>query len=444
MSKKFVTIKKRIGSFKKKIFVDGDKSLSIRWALLASQAIGTSKAHNLLNSEDVQNTLNCLKKLGVKVDNNKQKCQIEGRGLNGFIFKKNLSLNAGNSGTLGRLILSLLIKSPYKIKIIGDKSLSNRDFSRVIDPLKKTGVNFYANKNKTLPIYIKGSDYLRPINYLEKRGSAQCKSCVMLAALNLPGVTKIKAKKSRDHTERMFKSLGIPIKIIKSKNYDYIELSKPKIIQKFDFNIPGDISSASFFIVLTLLSKNSSIIIKNININSTRTGVIKILKKMGAKIKFKNIKIINGEKCSDIIVKSTNNLKSINCPSNLNSSAIDEFLIIFLVAAKAKGTSYFKNLSELNQKESPRLKIAASILKKMGIKLIVSKSSIKIFGNPNLTINKKIIIKNFLKDHRVLMMSVISALSFGGNWKIHDPDSARTSFPSFFKLVKKLGGNIHA
>ena len=340
--KKFVIIKNKIESFKKKILVDGDKSLSIRWALLASQAIGTSVAYNLLNSEDVQNTLNCLKRLGIKINRDRQKCQVEGRGLNGFIFKKNLTLDAGNSGTLGRLILSLLIKSPHKIKIIGDKSLSNRDFSRVIDPLKKIGVNFYPNESKTLPIYIKGSDYLRPINYIEKRGSAQCKSCVMLASLNVPGVTKIKAKKSRDHTERMFKSLGIPIKIIKSKNYDNIELSRPQIIQKFNFNIPGDISSASFFIVLTLLSENSSLILKNININSSRDGVIKILNKMGAKIKFKNTKITNGEKCSDIIVKSVKKLKSINCPSNLNSSAIDEFLIIFLVAAKARGVSYFK------------------------------------------------------------------------------------------------------
>ena len=181
----------------------------------------------------------------------------------------------------------------------------------------------------------------------------------MLASLNVPGVTKIIAKNSRDHTEKMFKSLKIPIKIKKNSNHDLITLSKPKILKKFDFNIPGDISSASFFIVLTLLSKNSKITLKNININSTRIGVIKILNMMGAKIKFENIKIINGERCSDIKVKSIDNFKSIKCPTYLNSAAIDEFLIIFLIAAKANGISYFKDLSELNQKESPRLKIAA-------------------------------------------------------------------------------------
>ena len=163
----------------------------------------------------------------------------------------------------------------------------------------------------------------------------------------------------------MFQSLNIPIKIKKTLNYDTITLSKPKIIKKLNFNIPGDISSASFFIVLTLLSEKSHLILRNININSTRIGIIKILNMMGAKIKFLNVKTLNGEKCSDIEVKSIKKLKSINCPTNLNSAAIDEFLIIFLVAAKARGVSYFRDLSELNQKESPRLKLAAKILKTM-------------------------------------------------------------------------------
>ena len=442
MTKNFVVIDRKIKKFNKKIDVDGDKSLSIRWALLASQTLGMSKAKNLLKSEDVQNTLNCLRKLGVKIIQKGNVCSIIGRGLNGFIFKKNITLNAGNSGTLGRLILSLLIRSPYKIKLTGDKSLSRRDFSRVIKPLEKIGVNFYPKNRFNLPIYIKGTNYLRPIEYVENKGSAQCKTCVMLASLNVPGTTKITAKKSRDHTENIFKTLNIPIKIKKKLNYDFITLSKPKIIKKFNFNVPGDISSASFFIVLTLLSKDSKIILKNININSTRIGIIKILNMMGAKIKFKNIRVISGEKCSDIEVKSVKRLKSINCPTSLNSAAIDEFMIIFLVAAKANGISYFKDLSELNQKESPRLKVAANILKNMGVKLNYDDSSIKIYGNPGLELNKKIVIKNFLKDHRIFMMSVISALSFGGCWKIHDPISIKTSFPSFFKKIKEIGGVI--
>ena len=156
----------------------------------------------------------------------------------------------------------------------------------------------------------------------EKRGSAQCKTCIMLSSLNVPGITKITAKNSRDHTEKMFQSLKLPIKIKKSSNYDIITLSKPSILNKFDFDIPGDISSASFFIVLTLLSKNSKIILKNVNINPTRIGVIKILNMMGAKIKFDNIRIVNGERCSDIKVRSVDNFKSIKCPTTLNLSLI--------------------------------------------------------------------------------------------------------------------------
>ncbi len=443
MSSKFIKISKKINNFNKTIEVDGDKSLSIRWALLASQAIGASRAYNLLRSEDTLNALKCLKKLGVIIKLSKKFCEIEGRGINGFLFKKNITLNAGNSGTLGRLLLPLLIKSPYKIKMVGDKSLSKRDFSRVIEPLKSMGVSFYPQNKKTLPIYIKGSNYLRPIKYVENRGSAQCKSCVMLAALNIHGETLITAKKSRNHTELLFKSLKIPIKIKNKKNYDKIKIAKPKSIEGFNLIVPGDISSSAFFIVLTLLTKNSKLLIKNININPSRLGVIKILNKMGAKIKLLNIKKVNNEKTADIFVKSVKNLKGINCPSNLNSSAIDEFLIIFLVAAKAKGVSYFKKLTELNQKESPRLEIGSKILNMIGIKVFSNKNSIKIYGNPNLKLNKNYIIKNFLKDHRVFMMSVISALSLGGTWKIYNPESVKTSFPSFLKIISKLGAKIN-
>ena len=438
-----IFINKKIEPFEKKIVVSGDKSLSIRWALLASQALGKSRAYNLLKSEDVLNTLKCLKKLGVKIITKKRYTEIVGNGLNSFNFKKNIILNAGNSGTLGRLILALLIRSPYKIKMVGDDSLKKRDFSRVINPLKEFGANFYPLKRSKLPINILGSDFIRPINYFENKGSAQCKSAVMFAALNSDGTTKIKAKKSRNHSEILFKYLKMPIKIKKNRNYDFIEIKGKKNFKSFDYKIPSDISSSAFFIVLTLLSKNSKLIIKNVNINPSRTGSIKILNKMGAKIKFKNIRNYRGEKTADIQVKSVNHLKGINCPSNLNSSAIDEFLIIFLAAAKAKGTSYFKDLSELNQKESPRLVLGNKLLKKIGIKTTLVNNSIKIYGNPRYNMNKKIEVKDYLKDHRYFMTSVIAALIFPGKWKIHDPDSIKTSFPSFLKIIKDIGGKIN-
>ena len=433
-----IEINKRIAPFNKKINIDGDKSLSIRWVLLASQATGKSKGYNLLMSEDVIAALDSINKLGIKFKLYKDYCEIYGNGINGFKYKKNLTINARNSGTLSRLILGLLIKAPLKIKLIGDKSLSKRDFSRVTIPLKKFGAKFYYKTKDKLPLSILGSKYTKGIKYLENKGSAQCKSCVMFAALNSTGTTSIKAKKSRNHTELLFKYLKVPTKIKKSKKYDFIDVIKPKKIKPFNYQIPGDISSSAFFMVLTTLSDKSKLLIKNVNINPSRAGVVKILKKMGAKILLTNQKKYRGEKIADILIKSSNNLKAINCPPELNSSAIDEFLIIFLAAARAKGISYFKNISELNQKESRRLDLGSKILNMMGIKTKLTKDSIKIYGQPNLEIKKEIIIKNYLKDHRVFMMSTIAALTCGGKWKIHDRDSINTSFPSFLKIIKKL------
>ncbi len=433
--KKILNIKKKIKPFNKSIFVEGDKSLSIRWVLISSLSKKKSIAYNLLKSEDVMSSINCIKTLGSKVKFVQNKCEIIGSG---FHIKKKgqIYLNAGNSGTLGRVILGLLINSKKKIKLIGDKSLSRRDFSRVIKPLKKFGAKFNVKKN--LPLIMKGLENPKPIKYFETRGSAQCKTSIMFAALKSKGTTEIKAKKSRNHTELLFKYLKIPIEIKKRKNFDVIKLKGVKKINSLNYRVPGDISSCAFFIVLTILSDNSQLLIKNVNVNPSRTGVIKILKRMGAIINFKNQKIYKGEKIADIFVKSSKKLRSIDCPKKWNSSAIDEFLIIFLVAAKAKGISYFKSLDELNQKESPRLIWASKILNLIGIENIMTSNSLKIYGNPNLLLKKKILIKNFLKDHRVFMMSTIAALTFGGNWKIKDADSIKTSFPKFLKILREL------
>ena len=434
-------IKKKLENFNKTITVSGDKSISIRWILLASLANGMSKAQNLLISEDVSATIKAVRKLGIRVVLNEKICKIYGNGIDGFKYKKNLILNAENSGTLGRLILGFLVNTPNPIKITGDKSLSKRDFKRISDPLSKFGAILKLKNKKNLPLKIYGSKNLKPIKYLEKKGSAQCKSAVIFAGLRTKGTTIIKAKKSRNHTELMCKYLGLPISVKNKKKYDEIKIRKLKKINSFNYKIPSDISSSAFFIALTVLSTKSKLLIKNVNINPSRTGIIQILKRMGASIIFKNQKTYKGEKIANIEIKGGRTLNSINCPSKLNSGAIDEFLVIFLVAAKANGVSYFKDIGELNQKESPRLKWGSKILNKMGIKTITTDSSIKIFGNPNLKINKKIVIKDYLKDHRVFMTSVIAASVFGGTWNIHDKDSIKTSFPKFLDIVNSLKNN---
>ena len=436
MANTFV-IRNKIKPFKKKISVSGDKSLSIRWVLFSSLSSGISIAKNLLMSEDVISAIQAVKKLGIKVFFKKNLCYIHGNGINGYKIKKRTIINARNSGTLGRLILGLLINTTEPIKLIGDKSLSKRDFKRITDPLTKFGATFKLKKN-SLPLKMLGLNNPKPITYTENKGSAQCKSAIIFAGMKTKGKTYIKAKKSRNHTELLCKYLDLPIKIKSKKNYDLIEISEVKSIRPLNYKIPSDISSSAFFIALTALTENSEITIKDVNINPSRIGVITIFKRMGIKIIFQNQRIYKNEKIADIFVKSPKKLKSINCPSYLNSGAIDEFLIIFLVAAKCNGISYFKDLSELNQKESPRLKLGSKILNLMGVKTITTKNSIKIFGKPNLKINKKIEVKDFMKDHRIFMTSVIAALSFGSQWIIHDKNSINTSFPEFLNIIKKL------
>ena len=443
--KKFLIINEKIPDYlNKKIYVSGDKSLSIRFILFSSLASGKSIAKNLLSSEDVISAVNCIKKLGIKIIIKKNYCTVYGKGLWGYKYKNDIFLDAGNSGTTARLLCASLIDTNKDINLTGDNSLRKRDMQRIIDPLKRIGARFVSKKGK-LPLVIKANNNLKPINYFENLGSAQCKSAVMIAALKTPGLTKLKCLPSRNHTELMFKNvLNIPIKIKKNNKYDLIQLQGLQNFKSFDYNIPGDISSASFFIVLTLLSKNSSILIKNVNINPTRTGIVNILNMMGAKIKFRNKKSYKGEQNADIFVKSNNNLRSIKLNPKFNSLAIDEFLLIFLVAATCKGISIFKNLGELNKKESKRLDWGFKILKFMGIKVKkIKNDGLKIWGDPNLKIKQDIIIKDFLKDHRVFMVSVIAALTIGGKWIIHDPDSIKTSFPKFLSIIRELGGKYN-
>ena len=219
----YVIIKDKIKNFNKIIKVSSDKSISIRSILLASQAIGTSNISNLLESEDVINTLKTIKKLGINYRKIKNSYKIYGFGLNGFNFKRKTIINAGNSGTLARLILGLLVKSRFRVKLTGDKSLSKRDFSRVIKPLRLFGVNI-KSKNNLMPIEILGTDFLRPISFFENIGSAQVKSCIIFAALNTPGNSIIKAKRSRNHTELMLNFLKYPIKVSENNNFDKISI----------------------------------------------------------------------------------------------------------------------------------------------------------------------------------------------------------------------------
>ena len=441
MSKKFsVIIEKKIKKFNKTIHCDGDKSITHRGFLLASQCRGISKLKGVLESEDIKSTINCLRKLGVKILKKKNEYRIFGNGLNSFKILKDNKLNTGNSGTLTRILIGLLTtNSTFKVKVSGDQSLNKRDMGRIIDPLSKIGCVFNPQNKKKLPLEIQGTNMPLAQNHSENLGSAQVKSAILMAALDTPGITTIEEKKlSRNHTENILKAIGADIKIKKFKNQNLIFLRGQKDLDSFDLKIPGDPSSSAFFVALALLTKGSVLKIKNINLNPFRIGYIRVLKKMNAKIKILNVKKKLGEPFGDIAVKYSN-LKPIRFPIKEITSTIDEFPILFIIASQIKGLSIFTEIGELRHKESDRIKNIEFGLKKIGIKVVSTKNTIKIFGNPNIKI-KKILEINPKNDHRIAMSFFCLGQLTGGKVKIDNFDTVNTSFPKFLNLMKKKIG----
>ena len=445
MKKKFsVLVKDKLNKFNKSIKIPGDKSLSLRALILASQCIGLSKIKNLLESEDVLNCVKALKTLGVRVVKISNIYRVYGNGINSFKTNKKITkIFVGNSGTTARLLSGLLATHPGKFLLYGDSSMNRRDMSRITHHLEKIGCFFYPKNKSTLPLKIQGTSMPLAQTHIEHLGSGQVKSCLLLAGLNTPGTTTIIEKKiSRNHTEIFLKKINADIKVKKLKKGNLILLNGQKNLSNFNYNISSDPSSSAFFIALTLLTPKSKLLIKNVNCNPTRMGFINILKKrMNAKIKVKNLKKRSSdEPVGDIIVKSSI-LKPINCPKQIVPFLIDELPILFIMAAITKGISKFNGIGELRHKESDRIKNIESGLNKLGIKTKSTINSLKIFGNPNIKNEKKLDI--YPKgDHRVAMSWTILGLLLGGKFKIHNFETVNTSFPGFISLIKHLGGKI--
>ena len=443
MSKKFsVVINSKVKKFIKTIIVDSDKSISHRALLIASQCIGSSSLKGILQSEDVNNTILCLKKLGVKIKKKNKKYTVYGNGLGSFRKPIKSSLYVGNSGTLARMLIALLAtESNFKVKIIGDESLNKRDMKRIIEPLSKIGCTFYPKNKSTLPLIIQGTSMPLAQRHIETIGSAQVKSAILLAALNTPGITEVEERKiSRNHTENILTHIKANIKIKKIKKKNIILLRGQKNLSSFNLDIPGDLSSASPFIILTLLTTGSKLLIKNVNCNPTRMGFIKILKKMNANIKIINLKKKSGETVGDILTKSSY-LKPINCPKELVPLAIDEFPLLFVVASIVKGITKFSGINELRHKESDRIKNMETGLNEIGVKTKSTENSIKIFGNPDSQINKPLNIFS-KKDHRIAMAFFCLGQLLKGNIEINNFETVNTSFPKFLNIMKKIGAKF--
>jgi len=438
-----VLINNKIKKYSKTIVIPGDKSCSIRALLLASQCIGVSKIKNLLESEDVLNCVSALKTLGVKIIKSKNIYLIYGNGLNSFKIKKKITrIYVGNSGTTGRLLAGLLSTIPAKFYLYGDQSMNKRDMSRIIKPLEKIGAFFYPKGKKKLPLTIEGTTLPLAQNHIEDKGSAQVKTAILLSALSTPGVTTINEKKiSRSHSEIFLKEIKANIKIRKLRKGNLITLQGQKNIYSFDYKVNSDPSSAAFLIVLTLLITNSKLIIHNVLCNNTRIGFIKILKKMNAKIKIRNLRLVAGEKVGTIVVHSSK-LKSITVSQNI-PKLIDELPLLFVCASMAKGVSKFKNVGELKHKEADRLLETKKILVQAGIKCTITKDSMTIYGKSKIENKNKLILVNCKGDHRINLTAAIYALCSGIKTKLNYFESVNTSFPGFISLInKRLGGKI--
>ena len=435
-------VKKKISFFNKEINVDSDKSLSIRSFLIGSICQNISTANNVLESDDVKSTIEACRKLGVKIIKIKpQTYKIYGKGLGSLHIKKNTEINFGNSGTLARLLIGMLSTNPsICIKIKGDHSLNKRNMRKLIDLMSEFGASFLPKQKNTFPLKMISSEL--PIGIKFKSGvSAQLKSAVILAGLNSYGNTEIEEQvASRNHTENLLMNNRQSIKIKKNKK-KIIKIVGKQYLNPININIGGDPSSAAFFTALTLMNHNSSLKIKNVGLNPTRTGFYDILKKQKAKLKFTNLKKQNNEIRGDIIVKSSK-LKPMKTEASIYPRTTDEYLILFVIAALTKGISTFKGISDLANKESSRAHEMKKILTQIGIKCKLSKNEMKIFGKGMIDASDKKILVGNLGDHRIAMCSFILAILTNANTTIKNFETVFTSSPSFLKIMKSLGAKF--
>ena len=434
----------QIKPYSKSIIVDSDKSISIRSFLVGSISHNISEVKNVLESEDVFSCIDCLRKLGVKIKKVKAKHYlIYGKGLGSLYAKKNTVLDCGNSGTTARLLVGLLSTNPeIQIKIKGDSSLNKRNMSKLINVMSTFGTTFLPKNKTAFPLTLISSEL--PIGIKYRAGnSAQLKSAAILAGLNANGVTNvIEEKESRNHTENMLIGNSKILEIKKNKKkQNHIKVYGKGCLDSLKTNVGGDPSSAAFFTALTLLTPRAKLKIKHVGLNERRIGFYNLLKKHGARIKFKNIKKINHELIGDIYVQSSK-LKPIKASSVYYVSATDEYPILFVFSALTKGMSLFKGIEDLANKESNRIEEMKKILIQIGVKCKSTKKEMKIFGTSEFkkTIDK-IKVPN-LGDHRICMSAVILSLVTGIRAEVKNFETVGTSSPSFLKIIKLLGGKF--
>jgi 3-phosphoshikimate 1-carboxyvinyltransferase len=418
------------------ISIPSDKSISHRSIIIPSISMGISEINNLLMSDDVLHTLNAFKSLGVKIEKSNNNIIIYGKGLNS-LTKPNKSIYLGNSGTSARLLTGLLASQTFETILEGDQSLSSRPMSRIMDPLKLMGAKF-ENTSGTLPLKIIGKN-LNKSTIEIKIPSAQIKSGLILAALNTEGVSHIIEKNiTRNHTENMLDSFGADINIEKKNNQTSIRIKGKQELKSNNIFVPSDLSSSAFFIIAALINEGSRIHLNNININPSRDGILKALQRMGAKINIKNQRKLSGEIVADIDVEYSN-LVGCELDAEMAKFMIDEYPILSIAAAFAKGTSIFRGLKELKVKESDRLELIRLNLVNCGCDCQVINDDLIIQPSETYVTKNNRIRTDF--DHRIAMSFAVMG-SKVGNLIIEEAESINTSFPNFVEKFNNAGGNI--
>ncbi len=427
----------KINSLKGDIEVPGDKSISHRALILSSQGVGISKIIGLLESEDVLNTLKCLRLLGVRIDEESECYKVYGVGVGGLSEPEDI-LYMGNSGTGVRLLMGLVTPYEFTSFFCGDKSLHKRPMGRVTVPLEKMGASIISRPNGRLPLALTGTSSTLPITYELPVPSAQVKSAILLAALNTMGeTTVIEPESTRDHTERMMKSFGINLDIKGNK----ISLKGYQELKSQEINVPGDPSSAAFLVVAALLVPSSNVTIKNICINKSRIGLYTTLKEMGANIEFINIREEAGEEIADIKVESSK-LKGVEVPASRAPSMIDEYPVLSVAASFAEGTTVMRGLRELRVKESDRLSVIAEGLMASGVECRIGGDDLYVTGKKrNAVKDKQIVIKTHM-DHRIAMSFLVMGMISDIPVVIDSDEMIDTSFPGFIALCNSLGAEI--
>ncbi|MEN2993962.1 MAG: 3-phosphoshikimate 1-carboxyvinyltransferase [Thermodesulfovibrio sp.] len=423
---------KKAKALKGEITPPPDKSISHRAVMFASLAKGASRIKNFLWAKDPISTLNAMKSFGVKIDiTDSKEIIVHGKGLYSLKEPDNV-IDCGNSGTTIRLLSGIAAGQRFLTVLTGDDSLRYRPMKRIINPLSLMGANIIGrDENRFPPVVIKGG-VLRGITYEMPIASAQVKSAILLAGVYAKDeTTVIEPHKSRDHTERMLKNMGVHINI----NGNTIRISPPKNeLNCFEITIPNDFSSASFFIAGACIVPNSEVLIKNVNLNNTRTGFLETLKKMGANIEVLNITEQAGEPVGDIFVKSSPMLKGITVQGDIIPKLIDEFPVLCVVATQSEGKTIIRDAKDLRTKESDRIKAMTSELKKMGAILEEFEDGVEIQG-PCKLIGTEVYSYH---DHRIAMALSIAGLIAEGETTIKNAECVDISFPNFYELLMML------